>query len=139
MSTRCCLENNIAVCLKHKSEVCGVCCSDYHLFNTLISTNRNDKNSINKAIIHYFKRPKNIARSGANRISSPEMPILLNAMLKHNEANLIDTITLCGFICYTARFDRKCQDRLANILKVALEAYSNKLDVVKDLKRFGCN
>eukprot|EP01084_Bolivina_argentea_P250157 419052_1 len=117
--------SNTIVCSKHKSAVCGVCCSDYYLFNKLIKDRNMD--TMTKEIRKYFKNPKKISRFSSKRLHSPEIHSLLNSIQtmskKQQILNIIEVITLCGFLCFTGRFDQNSRRLIPVHLELAMESY----------------
>eukprot|EP01084_Bolivina_argentea_P304320 525520_1 len=129
MSKHCSIQNDRAVCAKHKSEVCGVCCSDYVLFNRLKHKKCTDTDGINKAIQIYFKKPKKISQSGGKQICSPHLQSLLAPLNSNRKASLIDMIAVCGYTCFSCRFSPQGRSRITNILRGTLEtAIQSSLD-----------
>eukprot|EP01084_Bolivina_argentea_P088685 160105_1 len=121
MSKHCSIQNDRAVCVKHNSEVCGICCSDYALFNQLKRKQCKETDEINKAIQIYFKKPKKINQSGGNQICSPHLKSLLAPLQSNGKGSLIDMIALCGYICFSSQFTPRCRSRITSILKETLE------------------
>eukprot|EP01083_Nonionella_stella_P113511 334660_1 len=128
MSTRCLFQNNHVICSKHKSEVCGVCCSDYALFNKLRSNKRKESNMIQTEIKLYFKNPKRIVKASRNRVKAPELESLLSTVQSQQGTHYTVLVTLCGYMCFTARFFPHAQNRLQNLLQLALGANFDESD-----------
>ena len=137
MADRCYFDTNGAVCSKHRSEVCGVCCSDYYLFNKMRDVDQIDDNKLNRIIKNYLKKPQRISRSGSKRMFNPGMESLLSSTISSQGMTLIDMVTLCGFICFSARFIPQHQDRVIGILKFAIQTYSerNKDSPLNEMKK----
>eukprot|EP01083_Nonionella_stella_P071309 191465_1 len=138
MSTCCHFQNNHVVCSKHKSEVCGVCCSDYALFNKLRSNKLKESNIIQAEIKLYFKTPKRIVKASRNRVKSPELESLLSTVQSQQETHYTVLVTLCGYLCFTARFFPHAQNRLQNLLELALGASSDpppESEIINHLKK----
>ena len=124
LADRCYFDTKGAVCSKHRSVVCGICCSDYYLFNKLCYVDQIDDNKLNRAIKNYLKKPQKIARSGSKRMCNPGMESLFTSTISSQCINLIELVTLCGFICFSARFIPQKQDRVIGVVKFAIQTYS---------------
>lgn len=109
-------------CAPHKQEVCGVCCADFRLINTLpyderyVDLKHNETARCNRAqavIDEYFRNP--VPVSGPP--SSWRLPGLMDQFLNQQEdIDLPDATMLLAYMTYTARLHHLFRQRLVTAL-----------------------